>query len=188
MSVPESIMKTAARIDLVSARPEHAALLHAILTGPNTRKYSPVGRTTVPELARRLALGGTLFSERAPFYRFFGGIDGALFGTCIVKNIDWEKREAEIGFSLLDEWQGRGLGSALVHKCTALVFAESVIDSLWATASVTNEASRRLMRRVGFEECGLYERDFLIGGKPVAQMVYRISTHPPPTKIAGSKK
>lgn len=174
MSETSDIRATAAHITLVHAAPEHAALLHAIFTGANTRKYSPVGTTTPAELARRLAQGGERFSERAPFYRFFGEVDGLLFGTYIAKRIDWERREAEIGFSLLDEWQGRGLGTALVYKCTAKVFAESELNSLWATVSVTNEASRRLMRRLGFEESGLHGTDFLIGGKPVPQMVYRM--------------
>lgn len=171
----ERIRKKAHRVKLVNAGPEHAGLLHEIFTGANTQKYSPVGRASVGELARRLAHAGNAFSEKALFYRFFGEFDGELFGTFILKNIDWRNREGEIGFSLLERSQGLGLGSALVYKCVSKVLEESGIEYLWATVSVTNEASNKLMRRIGFASCGFRKEEFLINGKPVRQIFYEMT-------------
>lgn len=171
----EAIRKTAESITLVPATSEHAQLLHTIFTGRNTRKYGPVSRTSVAALARSLAQSGKDFSEKALFYRIFGQTDGDLFGSVVFKNIDWEEREAEIGFSLLDSFQGRGLGSALVHKCVMKLFRESPIERLWATVSVGNAACRRLMRSLQFDECGFYKEEFLINGELVSQILYRMS-------------
>ena len=113
----DRIKETAESIRLVKASAEHAQLLFEILGGVNTRKYSPVSKVSLEELADRLEKSGRSFSEQSQFYRFFGEYKAALFGTFIVKNIQWLNKEAEIGFSLLDEWQGQGLGSALVYKC-----------------------------------------------------------------------
>lgn len=170
----EQIRKTAARIRLVRATASHAALLHAIFTGTVMRKYSPVSPASVDELARRLAQSGKSFSERALFHRFFGKVDGEYFGTFIMKNIDWDNAECEIGFSLLDEFQGRGLGSALVYKCIAKLFREAPIDRVWATVGVANAASNSLMRRLGLRECGFHSEVFLIQGKPVRHLLYQL--------------
>lgn len=175
MSHIEHIRGIAEHIRLVNATVEHAQLLFDIFTGANTQKYSPVAKTSVLELAERLKQAGTTFSERAPFYRFFGEYDGTLFGTFIVKNIVWDKREAEIGFSLLDRWQGQGLGSALVYKCVEKVFTESPIEQIWATVSVTNEACQRLMQSLRFDNCGVYEEAFIVNGEPTSQTLYRMN-------------
>lgn len=168
------ITETANHIRLIPATAEHAPVLFAIFNGVNTAKYSPVSKTSVEELAVRLGESGGNFTEQARFYRFFGEYHSTIFGTFIVKSIDWHKQEAEIGFSLLDAWQGQGLGSALVYSCVSKMFAESTFEQLWATVSVTNVACQRLMRSLGFSEYGLYKEPFHIKGTFVDQTLYRI--------------
>jgi Acetyltransferases, including N-acetylases of ribosomal proteins len=170
----EEIRKKAEAIALVNAAPDHAPLLYAMFTGKNTRRYSPVAGTSIEALAERLALSGKKFTEEAPFYRFFGKIDHSVFGTFVLKNIDWNEREAEIGFCLLDEWQGRGFGSALVLKCVNKVFAEADINRLWATVSEPNKACRKLMQRIGFVDNGFYMESFIVNGKPTPQILYTL--------------
>lgn len=171
----ESIRKTVKKIRLVNATVEHAQLLFDIFTGTNTQKYSPVFNTSVPELADRLKRVGRAFSEQAPIYRFFGEYKATLFGTFVMKNIMWDNQEAEIGFSLLDRWQGQGLGSALVYKCIARIFTDSTTEQIWATVSITNEACQRLMQSPGFDKCGFYKEVFIINGNPVRQILYRMN-------------
>ena len=175
MPAMESIAKQAERITLVKAVPEHAELLCRIFSGVNAQKYNPITEISVEELARSLEQSGSAFSERALFYRLFGAVDDVLFGTFIIKNIAWRKKTGEIGFSLLDEWQGRGLGSALVYKCVLNIFRQTELDSIWATVSQANEASKKIMQRLGFADCGFYKEKFLIKAKPVAQVVYKLN-------------
>lgn len=168
------IVEDAAAVTLVKGTAEHAELLYRIFTGTNTRRYSPVAKTSVAELAERLRQGGDSFAERALCYRFFGETDAVLFGTFVVKSIDWMDKSAEVGVSLLDEWQGRGLGSALVYKCVLKTFRESDIDRLWATVSENNAVCNAMMRRIGFDECGFYKDVFIINGEPVRQVFYQM--------------
>lgn len=150
-------------------------MLFEIFTGTNTRKYSPVSKVSVEELAARLEQSGSSLSEPAMFYRFFGEYEATLFGTFIIKNIKWPQHEAEIGFSLLDKWQGQGLGSALVYKCVSKIFSESTIEQIWATVSITNDCCQRLMRSLGFNSSGLHPEPFIINGEPVEQILYRMN-------------
>ena len=171
----ERVRENAERITLVHAASEHAQLLYDIFTGTNTQKYSPVGETTVNDVARCLGRSGKSFAEKAPFYRVFGKADNVLFGTCILKTIDWDAGEAEIGFSLLQEWQGKGLGTALVYKYVTRVFEGPEIGLLWGTVSETNQTCKRLMRRLGFVDCGFYIDAFPIQGRLVRQVLFVLS-------------
>ena len=171
----ERIKETAKRIRLINATPEHAQLLFEIFSGVNTRAYSPVSMASVDELAARLEKSGSSFSEQSLFYRFFGEYNGAFFGTFIVKNIEWRDKKAEIGFCLLDEWQGQGLGSALVYNCVSKIFNESAIEWIWATVSVTNQSCQRLMQSLGFKNSGLYKDPFLINGELVSQTLFQMN-------------
>ncbi len=175
MPTLEWIRQTAAAITLVSALPDHAELLYAMFTGENTRRYSPVTKTSVERLAKHLGKSGKDFSEKAPYYRFFGRREDDFFGTCIFKNIDWQNNEAEIGFCLLDQWHGQGLGPALVLKCINKVFAETEIGNLWATVAENNTVCRKMLYRLGFKEHGYYPKTFLVNNIPTSQMLYRIA-------------
>lgn len=174
MSALEKIKEKAKAIILVNAAPDHAELLYAMFTGENTLRYSPVAETSVEKLAERLTQSGKAFMEKARFYRFFGKIGNTVFGTFVLKNIEWKNRKAEIGFCLLDVWQGRGLGSALVFKCVDKVFTEAGIDHLWATVSETNDVCRMLMRRIGFVDNGLHNESFIVNGKLTPQILYTL--------------
>ena len=171
----ECIRKKAEGINLVNATAKHAKLLYDIFTGFNIQRYSPVGKVSVDDLAQSLGEAGRAFSDRAAFYRFFGDIDRVMFGTFVLKDIDWENREGEIGFSLFDKWQGQGLGSALVYKSLVKIFQESEIDRIWGTVSINNEACKKMMQRIGFRDCGFYGERFFIDGEWVRQIVYRMN-------------
>ncbi len=171
----DTLQQKAASIQIVNGKAEHARLLHTIFAGVNTRKYSPVSGSSLTALAQHLESSGTAFVGRAPHYRVFGQSDAKLFGTFILKNIDWKAKTGEIGFSLLDECQGQGLGPALVYACVQKIFADSILNELWATVSENNYACQKLMDRVGLRSCGQYREAFRIQGKMVPQLVYRLS-------------
>jgi RimJ/RimL family protein N-acetyltransferase len=63
---------------------------------------------------------------------------------------------AEVAFEVVDEWQGRGVGSRLV-EAIAEVAAENGISHLSATVAVDNQAAIALMRRLGHVEWTSYE-------------------------------
>jgi ribosomal-protein-alanine N-acetyltransferase len=81
---------------------------------------------------------------------------------------------SEIGYMLSESHQGRGLGTAAVSLFVAKIFRESSLDRLFATISVENAASIRLVTRLGFTREGLLREHFLIEGRRVDELVYGI--------------
>lgn len=69
-------------------------------------------------------------------------------------------RRTEIGWMVLPEFQGQGLARAAVEE----VLHRAALDGRWgpvhAFAGVTNEASNRLCRAVGFQLLGQESRPF----------------------------
>jgi RimJ/RimL family protein N-acetyltransferase len=61
---------------------------------------------------------------------------------------DGESGTAEIAFSVVDEWQGRGVGTALLGELECLARREG-IERFRATVSASNERALALVRRAG---------------------------------------
>lgn len=153
----------------------HAECLHAIFNTKSMRKHSPIVDVSVSDLKERLALSGQSFSEKAPFYRLFFKINGDVVGTLIVKTIDWENTTAEIGFGLLEEHQGRGLGKKMVSYMIDKIFQESNFTILWGTVSKTNIACQNILEDLGFSLDPSKRISYMIGGQKVPQIVYTLT-------------
>jgi putative acetyltransferase len=64
----------------------------------------------------------------------------------------------EIGLAVHDQWQGRGIGSALLEAALQLADRWLNLRRLELTAYVDNEPALRLYKRFGFEVEGLLRR------------------------------
>ena len=84
-----------------------------------------------------------------------------------------EPDRAEIAFAVVDEWHGRGLGSALGERLVAHARA-SGLTALTGSTFALNEPAKALLRRLGFEpkcvSAGLaeYELSFAAASLPAA--------------------
>ena len=76
--------------------------------------------------------------------------------------------EVEVGYALMPEYWGRGLATELARECARIGFDELGRQDLVAFTLPTNDASKRVMQRVGF----LYERDVIWAGMP--HVLYRL--------------
>lgn len=163
-------LKPRTNIQLVFARREHAAVLKEIFSGKAMQAFSPVGSMSVGELSEQLAYSGRDFSKPASFYRLFARYNDQWIGSLIFKNI--EDHRAEVGFGLLDHWQGQGLGPQLLAQCLELLFSESSIQHLWATVSHDNIPCQKTLEKNGFQRDPDQRRVFFIQERLVQQYVY----------------
>jgi RimJ/RimL family protein N-acetyltransferase len=77
----------------------------------------------------------------------------------------WERPEGddtvyETGWSVLPEFQGRGIATAATAQCIELARAERKHRYLHAYPSVENHASNAICRKLGFELVGLDEYEY----------------------------
>jgi [ribosomal protein S5]-alanine N-acetyltransferase len=74
-----------------------------------------------------------------------------LAGTIVLKNIDTERKYAEIGYELFTKFQGRGIMSAALDKLTDLAFSTMGLKTLEAFTHRDNLKSRKLLEKFNFK-------------------------------------
>lgn len=65
---------------------------------------------------------------------------------------------AEVGMGVRDDWQGKGVGSALLEAAISLADGWLQLTRLELEVFVENEAGRRLYKKFGFVEEGLLRK------------------------------
>jgi [ribosomal protein S5]-alanine N-acetyltransferase len=63
--------------------------------------------------------------------------------------LDQDGRYAQIGFTLANHAQGRGVATAAVRETISLIFAAAKVDRVFGITDARNAASVRLLERVG---------------------------------------
>jgi len=91
--------------------------------------------------------------------------DDRVIGTGTLAHVDAQNRRAEIGFALRRDHWGRGW---MLEATTALVdfaFGELRLHRLEADVDPRNEASLRLLERLGFSREGYMRERWLVGAE-----------------------
>jgi len=131
-----------------------------------------------PEVSRFLAIPRHL--DRADTERFLASIHegfrtgslyqwgiehgGLLAGTCTLGGIDWENRRAEVGFALARACWGQGIMPDALRVLVEHAFGPLNLHRIEADVDPRNEASVRLLEKLGFRREGyLRERYFKDG-------------------------
>jgi len=89
-------------------------------------------------------------------------------------------RDADLGFALDSDYQGRGYMTEAVRRVIRMGFDQLGLRRIWATADVRNERSWRLMERVGMTREGHLREDKLLRGEWRDSYLYAILATDPP--------
>ena len=97
--------------------------------------------------------------ERAQWEKdcYYFGVrhQGSIAGQIVLHDIDWEAKEAMVGYHLFrSESRGSGWGSAALKALCEYAFGRLVLRRLVAITSYDNVASRRIAAKAGFRELG----------------------------------
>jgi ribosomal-protein-alanine N-acetyltransferase len=76
--------------------------------------------------------------------------DGAAIGECDLSEIDRHNRCAEVGFLFARAYWGQGYAREAMERVIVHGFGELGLERLWARFHDGNDASRRLLERLGF--------------------------------------
>jgi len=129
-----------------------AANLHQLRTDPAlTRFIARDVNQSISDIEKFIA-AVTSDDEKTLFYKIEMISNQELAGTISLKNIDREKKYAEVGYELFTQFQGRGLMSIALDKMIELVFTEAGLEELEAYTHRDNLQSRKLLEKFAFNE------------------------------------
>ncbi len=86
-----------------------------------------------------------------------------------------ETHSAEIGYSIMREFRGRGFAREAVWALLQEGFVGARLDRISAYLMPENVASRRLLERLGFRDGGIVPRGASIAGSPVDVRVFHLN-------------
>ncbi len=143
---------------------------------PEARAHQPLRRLSRAELRAEMdACSGGPISDRSRS-RFQWVVervsDRAALGWVTLTIRSREHGIAEIGYTLSAAYHRQGYGTEAVALLVERAFAEPDIHRLEAVCSVENEASWRLLERLGFEREGRLRGYYVIEGRRVDHYLY----------------
>ncbi len=143
------------------------ANLHEVMRHPLAMRYwstppHPDLATTSAWLARLLA------QDPATSVEFAVVLDGRVIGTAGGGTLP------EVGYILHPDHWGKGLAQEAMRAVIAYAFAIHPLDHLMADVDPRNDASIRLLKRLGFELSGHADNTFCINGEWTHSDYYRL--------------
>jgi ribosomal-protein-alanine N-acetyltransferase len=154
--------------------PAHAELGMQWRAEISTLRYNPLTPSTLEQLRARLGSARSDLADlsAAPEFCLFAEVDGKVAGSLTLKGVSQMMMYGEIGYSIGEAFQGKGLGTAAVRAFVAKIFAETPLRRLYAHVAEGNAASRKLLERLGFVNEGTLREHYVINGVPTNEVVY----------------
>ena len=143
------------RLTVRRFRPDDAAAFAAYRSVPEVAQYQSWEAPYSLEDATASVEGFSTGDPLAPgWFQYAIDLDGELIGD-IGLNLDDNLMQAEIGFTLAPQYQGKGYATEAVRGLLNHLFVERNLQRVSAECDARNLASAQLLRRLGFREEGL---------------------------------
>jgi len=174
MAIPAA--KPAPEVRLRPAVPRDAELLRRWRGEPEVRRFQPLAELSVGQLRSDIAGHRLpdLYRGRGEKFQWIVEVDDRPAGwiTLVVSN--WEHGLAEVGYALSTVYQGRGVMTAALGELLREVFTRTTVERLEARCAVGNEASAKVLEKLGFVREGRLRRYFRLGGGRVDNFLYAL--------------
>ena len=156
---------TSRRLSLRWLEERDAADLFAIFSDPHVMRYwsstpwtdEAAGLELVQSVRRNFVVGS--------LYQW--GVvrrdEDAVIGTCTLAGVDARNRRAEIGFILRRDHWGRGYMLEATRTLLRFAFEQLALHRVEADVDPRNDASIRLIERLGFQREGHLRERWLVG-------------------------
>lgn len=127
--------------------------------------------TSEEDIAQRYDLSAASQSEGRSL-RFFVLHGEEIVGMLAAKRFDWERKLAELSYSLDPSFRGRGIITQSCAKLISYCERSLGIRNFEIRIAVGNRASERIATNLGFHFIGIQERAENLHGEWVAQKIY----------------
>ncbi len=163
------------RLRLVPVTPHNAAVLWQMLRQPGLREFQDLPEVDLVQF-RRMVVSRPQRLEPGAWGRFewligFEGISEPV-GWASLRVGERVSSSAEIGYSIVQSYRGRGIATEAVCALAAEAFSRLHLRKLRAYCVPENAASRTVLARAGFEEDGVLPHGATVGGHPVDVLGY----------------
>lgn len=156
------------RLDLRDFLPEDFEAVHAYASDPVVTRFTSFGPNSEEETRAYLERMAAEAAEQ-PRRNFTPAIvdreTGRLIGACGLLSRREGFREYETGYVLHRDWWGRGLASEATRALLAFAFGELGAHRVYATVTPENQASCRVLAKLGFRLEGHQRKDMLKWGE-----------------------
>jgi RimJ/RimL family protein N-acetyltransferase len=159
------VLLSTRRLTLRRFRQDDAAALAAYRSHPDVARYqswaAPVSVEDARELIAEFAAGDP---HQPGWFQHAIDCEGVLIGDVGV-NLHENEMQADIGFTLVPAYQGRGYATEAVRSVVRYLFAAQGLHRISAECDARNVRSARLLARVGFQEEGRRRANTWIRGE-----------------------
>jgi RimJ/RimL family protein N-acetyltransferase len=150
--MPGPVFLDGERVALRTVRRADFEFIVRVLNDPEIRHG---GYETYKSPVREADVSRKLDDET--YHLFLVCRDGTPVGGVALKDIDLEGRNAELGFWTAPTEQDDGYATEAAELCLVHAFEELGLHKVWARTVAENEASTRVLEKLGFRREGVLE-------------------------------
>jgi len=158
------------RLRLVPVTPQNAAALWQMLRQPGLREFQDLPEVDLVQFGRMVAARPQRFEPGA-----WGRFEWLIFFEGIAEPVGWTSlrvgervnSSAEIGYSVVQSYRGRGVATEAVRALASEAFSRLHLRKLRAYCVPENVPSRAVLASAGFEEDGVLPHGATVAGQPV---------------------
>jgi ribosomal-protein-alanine N-acetyltransferase len=163
------------RLRLVPVALENADVLWRVLQQPGLREFQDLPDVDLVQFRRMVASRPTAMGDgswgRFEWLIYLAGVEEAV-GWASLRVGERIASAAEIGYSVLEGYRGRGVATECVLAIVEEAFTRMHLQRIRAYCVPQNHASRSVLRRAGFREDGVLPRGATVQGRPVDVIGY----------------
>lgn len=173
-TIPPLPILAGSRVRLRPLRADDADALFAMKSDPRVMRYWSHAPWT--ERAQAVAQLEQLVRDRetSEFYQWAitAAGDDALVGTMSLFALNRAQRRADVGYSLAASAWGKGYATQALKLAVDFAFGTLGLARLEADIDPRNEASCRLVERIGFTREGLLRERWYVAGEATDSAIY----------------
>lgn len=143
---------------------------------PSVRRHQPLRDLPLAEIRAELAAlrPSELWRSQGDRFQWIVLVDHQPVGWITLLVVNWEHGLAELGYALTTAEQGKGVMPAALSLLLVDLFSGTTLHRLEARCAVENEASQKVLERLGFEREGLLRDYFRLGDGRVDNYLYSL--------------
>ena len=161
---------TTERLRLVPVVPENASALWDLLQQPDLREYQDLPDVDNVQFRRNVAA-----RPRTLEIGIWGRFEWLIYLASVATPVGWGSLRigerttfaAEVGYSVVREYRGRGIATEAVEALVDEAFARLHMRRVRAYCVPGNASSRAVLARAGFEDDGILPHGATVQGQPV---------------------